>query len=136
MKLKKMKFVKKAIAIFLLLTLALCAATSAEAAINPPAGSYTWNGDVGYGDVQVGSRTKTDPDAVTYLTFDGAPESVKVWLTTRNTAGTVTSVKNLLNLGQEKHVSTGAVYGQTIRIYASREHWGDQVYALRGKWKP
>lgn len=128
--------IKKKLAAGVLLGGLMLSASMSIGAANPPAGSTTWSGDVGYGDVQVDSRIKTNPDAVTYLYYDGAPENVKVWLTTRKTTGTVASVKNILTLGEERYVSTGAAYGERVNIFASREHLGDQTFAMRGKWKP
>lgn len=135
MEVVKIRIRKRLIAGLLLGGLLLSASMSAAAA-NSNSVLHTWSGNVGFGDVKVGSAYKTDPSNTTYLSFNGAPEYVKVWLTTRNSSGVLTSAKALLNLGSLKYVPTGAARGQRVDLFASREHWGDAVFAMNGSWRP
>ncbi len=130
-----MRIRKKLIAGLLLGGLLLSASMSATAA-NSSSTLYSWSGDVGYGDVQVDDAYKTDPSNTTNLTFDGAAENVKVWLTTKKANGTVASAKTLMELGTSKNVLTGAAQWQWIDLFASREHLFDGQIAMRGKWRP
>lgn len=128
--------IKKKLTAGVLLGGLMLSASMSIGAANPPAGSSTWSGNVGYGDVLVDTEYKTNPDAVTFISFDSSPEYMKVWFTSKNLSDNVVSDKFLIPLGQGTYVSTRAKYKDYVRLYASREHWGDQAFQLSGKWKP
>ncbi len=112
-----------------------CAIMAITAYATMPYGSTTWNGNVGYGDVSVGTATKYY-SGNTYLSYTGTPDtSAKVWLSTY-VNNSLASVKTLLSYNTETSVITGAVVNQEVELRASREHLFDQVYALSGQFRP
>lgn len=122
---------------------AICALTalSASAATNPPAGSQQWGNDDGvvFDLTQVGTMTKNNTNNTSYMSYEGGPNNVNIWLrsyTFRGGKDALASSREFFRLSEERYVNTGAVQGDYVRLYANRENFWDNndPAAVNGKW--